>query len=185
MKWLITMVVVIVSIGLALPKGAVGQEPARQAFRYLEGTWGGTIAGEDDAGSRTGNLGKTVYSGTAKATTGGQSVLQIGGWSKVGVTGHIGWANLYTLSTQPNKMVIYVYSTRADHSIVNATVKASGKFFEIAGDEAGVTPDRKLTASHFSLVVTDENHFSIKNTSRTVDGVAQPDQVEEYVRKRN
>ena len=118
-----------------------------------------------------------MYYGTAKPTAGSKSVLQIGGWSIEGVSGTVGWANLYKLGTEPNRMVIYIYSTNADHSIVNATVTPRGKFFEITGEETGVTPDRKLTASQFTLVVTDENHFCIKSTSRTVDGVARPDEV--------
>jgi hypothetical protein len=185
MKRFITMMVATVSAGIALPRVAACEEPAREVLRYLVGAWDGKIPGEDGTSSRTGNLGKTVYSGTAKATTGGESVLQIGGWSKVGLNGNFGWANLYTLGTEPNRMVIYIYSTNADHSIVNATVKPNGKFFEVTGEEKGVTPDRKLTAAKFSLVVTDENHFAVKSTSRTVDSVAQPDEVLEYSRKRN
>lgn len=183
MKWLLTMAVATFSVWMLQSSIAVCQEPAREALRYLTGTWEGTVAGEDSASSRTGNLGRTVYSGTAKPTTDGESVLQIGGWSKVGVSGHVGWANLYKLGSEPNKMVIYIYSTNADHAIVDATVKPSGKFFEISGKETGVTPDRKLTSSQFTLVVKDENHFSVKSSSRTVEGAAQPDEVLEYVRK--
>ena len=183
MKRLVTIVIATVAVVLVLPRIALCEEPARQALRYLEGAWTGKIAGEDGASSKLGELGRSVYSGTATQTTGGESVLQIGGWSKVGVKGQVGWARLYKLGSEPNGMIVYTYSTRADHAVVNATVKPQGKFFEISGEETGVTPDRKLTASHFTLVVTDENHFTIKNTSRTVDGVAGPDEVLEYSRK--
>ena len=183
MKWIVTMALATVSVGLALPCVAICDEPAREVLRYLEGAWKGQVGGEGEASSIVGNLGSTVYSGTAKPTTDGKSVLQIGGWSKLGVKGHIGWARLYTLGSEPNKMVIYTYSTRADHAIVNASVKPHGEFFEISGEETGVTPDRKVTASLFTIIVTDENHFSIMSSSRTVDGVAKPDEVLEYVRK--
>lgn len=184
MKWLVTIVVATVTAGLALPTIAECEEPARQALRCLEGTWKGKIAGEDGASSKLGDLGRSMYSGTAKPTTDGESVLQIGSWSKVGVRGQIGWARLYKLGSEPNRLVVYTYSTQAHHAVVNATVKPHGEFFEIAGEETGVTPDRKVTASRFTLVITDEDHFTIKTTARTADGVTERDEVLEFVRKK-
>lgn len=185
MRWFVAVTVAALSAGVALPSISVGAEPAKVVFDYLQGSWGGGIAGEYAGNSRTGNIGTTVYSGTAKLTTDGQSVLQIGGWSKVGMQGQVGWARLYRFGKEPDKMVIYTYSTNADHAIVEAAVTPRGEFFEISGEETGVTTDRKVTASHFVLTIKDKDHFSIKSTSRRVDGVAMPDEVEEYVRKKN
>jgi hypothetical protein len=184
MKWLLTMMIASVVAVLALPRVAVSEEPAREALEYLVGKWKGKIASEVGESSLLGNLGTSVYSGDAKPTKDGKSVLQIGSWSKVGLSGGVGWARLYKLGSKPNTMVIYTYSTRADHSIVEATVRPHGEFFVITGENTGVTTSRQLTASEFTLAVTDENHFTIKTTSRTVDGVAKPDEVLEYVRKK-
>lgn len=183
MKWLLTMMVATVLAGLTLPRAAICEEPAREALKYLVGNWEGTIASEVGESSLLGNLGMSVYSGDAKPTKDGKSVLQIGRWSKKGLSGGVGWARLYKLGNKPNTLMIYFYSTRADHSIVEATVKPQGDFFVVSGESTGVTTARKLTASKFSLVVKDENHFSITTTSRTVDGVAKPDEVLAYVRK--
>lgn len=183
MKWFPSMMVAAVLASLALPKATLCEEPAKRALDYLTGKWKGEIASEVGESSLLGNLGRSVYSGDAVPTKDGKSVLQIGGWSKKGLSGGVGWARLYKLGNKPNAMVIYVYSTRADHSIVEATVTPHGEFFEITGESTGVTTDRQMTASKFTLVVTDKNHFSIRNTSRTVDGVAKPDEVLEYVRQ--
>lgn len=96
----------------------------------------------------------------------------------------VGWARHFTLGSEPDTLVILAYSMRADHAIVRAKVTPHGDFVRIAGDKSGVTPDRKLAAATFSLTVQDEDHFVIKNSSQTVDGVAVPDEILEYVRKR-
>ena len=54
MKWLLTMVVAIVSAGIAVPRVAVCEEPAREALRYLAGTWEGKVAGEESQAQEPG-----------------------------------------------------------------------------------------------------------------------------------
>lgn len=185
MQWLITMTIAGVLAGMAFPDLARCEDLSTKVLTYLEGSWEGTIASEGDVSSRLGNIGKSVYSGTAKMTADKASLLQIGGWSKIGVSGGVGWARYFKLGSKPNTLVIYVYSTHADHAIVQATVKPQGAFFEIVGEKTGVTTDRKLTASAFSLVVNDEDSFTIRNTARKEDGADKPDEVLQYVRKKN
>ena len=184
MKRLMTITLASLLASLTLTGIGVCEELSQKALKYFEGSWDATIASEGDVSSRLGKIGRSEYSGTAKMTSDGKSLLQIGGWSKVGVSGVVGWARHYRLGSEPNTMVIYVYSTNADHAVINATVKSHGDYFEMAGEESGVTPDRELTASKFSLVVKDEDHFSIASTSRTVDGVAKSDEVLEFARRK-
>lgn len=184
MKWPTAMTIACLLALVSSPRVALCQQLSEQAFSYLVGSWEGSVAGEADAVTpRIGSLGKSKYSGTAKMTTDGKSLLQVGGWSRAGMSFGAGWARHFKLGSEPNTLVIHVYSTRADHAIVNAKVKPHGKFFEIVGEKSGVTPDGKLTAASFSLTVQDEDHFVIKNTSQTVDGVAGSDEVLEYARK--
>ncbi len=186
MKRLITIALAALLAGLILPSKGICEELSSRALKYFEGSWEAGVAneGELDVNSRFRKIGKSAYSGTGKMTADGKSLLQIGGWSKAGVSGGVGWARYYKLGSEPNTMVIYVYSTNADHAVIKATVKPHGDYFELVGEETGVTADRELTASKFSLVVKDEDHFSITSTSRTVDGVAKNDEVLEFARKK-
>jgi len=184
MKWVVAMMFTCLLAGQAVQGVAQGQELSQRALKYFVGSWEGSIASEEDMSPRLGNIGTARYSGTGKMTTDGESLLQIGGWSRVGVSGGVGWARYYKPGSEPNTLVIYVYSTNADHAIVHGTVKPRGNLFEIVGEKSGVTPGRELTTSQFNLVAIDEDRFSIKNTSRTLDGEERDDEVLMFVRKK-
>jgi len=176
MKWFLMTLAATVLIGFVLPEPAVCEGPAQEALDYFVGIWEGEVIEGDGAG-------KFKYLGGAQLTKGGKSVLEKGKIFPLDLDWNIPCYSIYNTGSKPDKVVIYYYNAKGRHGIVNGTVKPDGEFFQISGTHSEVSPGGNILCADYALMVNDEGKYTVKFTSREIDGVGEKDLVIEFTRR--